>query len=392
MAEQRGVDAALWAGVGELGLPGLAIPEEYGGAGLGFVELGIALEEAGRALLPAPLLATALAAEAILRGGDETDRRRLLPGIASGAVIATVALTGDDGQWLPDHLPLRARRATASPNGRPESAGWHLDGIATYVLDGQDADLIVAAAGTTAGPMLFAVTADAAGLTRTPLTTLDQTRRLARLTFAGVPASALAGVPASALAGVPASALAGVPASALGGVPASALGGVPASALGGDTGATLRHLRDLAAVALAAEQVGGAARCLEMAVGYAKTRVQFGRPIGSFQAIKHRCADVLVAVESARSAAAHAARLAAEDSPDLPLYAALAKSYCSEAYLTAAGENIQIHGGIGFTWEHDAHLYFKRAKCSEVLFGAPAQHRARLAGLLELVVPPAPPC
>ncbi len=188
---------------------------------------------------------------------------------------------------------------------------------------------------------LFAVEADAAGLTRTPLATMDQTRKQARLEFSATPAR---------LVGED-----------------------------GGAGPALSRTLDLAAVALAAEQVGGAQRCLDMAVDYAKTRIQFGRPIGSFQAIKHKCADMLLEVESAKSAAYYAGWAAAEDSEELPVVASLAKSYCSEAYFHAAAENIQIHGGIGFTWEHDAHLYFKRAKSSELLLGDPSYHRELLA-------------
>ena len=178
-------------------------------------------------------------------------------------------------------------------------------------------------------------------MTATPLATMDQTRKQARLEFASTPAR-----------------------------------------LVGDEGAAapvLSRTLDLAAVALAAEQVGGAQRCLDMAVEYAKTRIQFGRPIGSFQAIKHKCADMLLEVESAKSAAYYAGWAAAEDSEELPVVASLAKSYCSEAFFHAAAENIQIHGGIGFTWEHDAHLYFKRAKSSELMLGDPSYHRELLA-------------
>jgi alkylation response protein AidB-like acyl-CoA dehydrogenase len=210
-----------------------------------------------------------------------------------------------------------------------------------FVLDGHVANLIVVAARTSKGISLFGVKDDAAGLTRTPLPTMDQTRKQARLEFSGT----------------------------------------PAWLIGTDGGAEpgLSKTLDLAAVALAAEQVGGAQRVLDASVEYAKTRIQFGRPIGSFQAIKHKCADMLLEVESAKSAAYYAAWAAAEDSDELPVVASLSKSYCSEAYFHAAAENIQIHGGIGFTWEHPAHLYFKRAKSSELLFGDPAYHRELLA-------------
>jgi alkylation response protein AidB-like acyl-CoA dehydrogenase len=210
-----------------------------------------------------------------------------------------------------------------------------------FVIDGNNANLVLVAGRTDKGVSLFAVEGGAAGMTATPLATMDQTRKQARLEFTSTPAR-----------------------------------------LVGEEGAAapvLSRTLDLAAVALAAEQVGGAQRCLDMAVEYAKTRIQFGRPIGSFQAIKHKCADMLLEVESAKSAAYYAGWAAAEDSEELPVVASLAKSYCSEAYFHAAAENIQIHGGIGFTWEHDAHLYFKRAKSSELMLGDPSYHRELLA-------------
>ncbi|CAN5431221.1 hypothetical protein BH18ACT1_BH18ACT1_00570 [soil metagenome] len=219
--------------------------------------------------------------------------------------------------------------------------GYVLDGTKMFVLDGHTASVVLVAARSDAGVSLFSVTGDASGLTRTPLSTMDQTRKQARLEFAGV----------------------------------------PAKLVGTDGGgwATLERVLDLAAVGLAAEQVGGAQICLEMAVQYAKDRVQFGRPIGSFQAIKHKCADMLLEVESAKSAAYYAGWCAAELNDELPSVASLAKAYCSEAYFHVTAENIQIHGGIGFTWEHPAHLYFKRAKSSELLLGDPTYHRELLA-------------
>ncbi|HYI61095.1 MAG TPA: acyl-CoA dehydrogenase, partial [Acidimicrobiales bacterium] len=208
-------------------------------------------------------------------------------------------------------------------------------------LDGHTASLILVAARTPKGVSLFAVDGDASGLTRTALQTMDQTRKQAKVEFSNTPARLIG--------------------------------------TEGEGGSALGKTLDLAAVALAAEQVGGAQKCLEMAVEYAKVRVQFGRPIGSFQAIKHKCADMLLEVESAKSAAYYAGWAAAEDSDELPVVASLAKAYCSDAYFHAAAENIQIHGGIGFTWEHPAHLYFKRAKSTELLFGDPTYHRELLA-------------
>jgi len=219
--------------------------------------------------------------------------------------------------------------------------GHTLTGTKMFVIDGHSADVVLVLARTDAGISLFAVEGDAAGLTRTPLATMDQTRKQARLEFADTPARL-----------------------------------IESEGIGWDF---VARVLDLAAVGLAAEQVGGAQKVLEMAVEYAKVRVQFGRPIGSFQAIKHKCADMLLEVESAKSAAYYGMWCASEMNDELPSTASLAKAYCSEAYFHAAAENIQIHGGIGFTWEHPAHLYFKRAKSSELLFGDPTYHREQLA-------------
>jgi alkylation response protein AidB-like acyl-CoA dehydrogenase len=334
METAEGFDPAVWSQMGEqLGLQAITIPEEYGGAGFGYVELIVILEEMGASLLCAPYFSTvALAANALLFCGDEGAKKDFLPRIAAGEVIATLALTEDTGRWDLDGVTLAATG---------KGGDWKLDGHKMFVIDGHTADLILVAARTGKGLSLFAVEADATGLTRTPLATMDQTRKQARIEFAGTGAR---------LVGEE-----------------------------GGAGPALSRTLDLAAVALAAEQVGGSQRCLDMAVDYAKTRIQFGRPIGSFQAIKHKCADMLLEVESAKSAAYYAGWAAAEDSDELPVVASLAKSYCSEAYFHAAAENIQIHGGIGFTWEHDAHLYFKRAKSSELLLGDPSYHRELLA-------------
>jgi alkylation response protein AidB-like acyl-CoA dehydrogenase len=334
METDEGFDAAVWSQMGEqLGLQGLAIPEEHGGSGYTYVELTVVFEEMGRALLCAPYFSTvALAANALLASGDDSAQKEYLPGIAAGETIATVALTEPSGRWDESGV-----EATASKSGD----GWTLSGTKSYVIDGHTASLILVAARTDAGVSLFAVDGDASGLTRTALPTMDQTRKQAKLD----------------------------------------LDGVPGRLVGADGGgwAVLQKTLDLAAVALAAEQVGGAQRCLEMSVDYAKERVQFGRPIGSFQAIKHKCADMLLEVESAKSAAYYAGWAAAEDNDELPVVASLAKAYCSDAYFHAAAENIQIHGGIGFTWEHPAHLYFKRAKSSELMLGDPTYHRELLA-------------
>ncbi|WP_329347717.1 acyl-CoA/acyl-ACP dehydrogenase [Streptomyces sp. NBC_01261] len=334
METPEGFDRALWRRMGtELGLQGLAVPEEYGGAGCGSVEVGVVMEELGRALMCAPFLASAvLATTTLLRCADEDARKRLLPGLASGELVGTLALTEDSARWDATGIHL---------NARASEGGWLLSGRKMFVLDGATADVVLTVARTDDGIGVFWVDGDAAGLTRAPLPTMDPTRRQARLDYDDVPATRLR--------------------------------------THGDGWDLVSQVLDRAAVALAAEQVGVASRALDMAVEYAKVRHQFGRPIGSFQAVKHLLADVLLEVESAR-AAAHFALLAAEsEDPGLPAVASLAKAFCSDACVRATEQNIQVHGGIGFTWEHPAHLYLKRAKTSQLLFGDPAFHRELLA-------------
>jgi alkylation response protein AidB-like acyl-CoA dehydrogenase len=345
METSDGYDPKIWSQMAnELGLQSLHIPEAYGGQGFSFVELVVVLEEMGRALLCAPYFSSVcLAANAILNAGTDEQKSALLPGIAAGETIATLAFTEPAGKWDANGITMEA---VPNGDGSDGSSGYTLTGTKMFVLDGHTANLIVVAAraagtGGTEGISFFTVAGDADGLSRTALPTMDQTRKQAKLEFSGVKAQLL-----------------------------------------GEEGAgwaALSKTLDQAAVCLAAEQVGGAQKCLDMSVDYAKNRIQFGRPIGSFQAIKHKCADMLLEVESSKSAAYYAGWAAAEDNDELPVVASLAKSYCSEAYFHAAAENIQIHGGIGFTWEHDAHLYFKRAKSSEILFGDPTYHRELLA-------------
>jgi alkylation response protein AidB-like acyl-CoA dehydrogenase len=334
-----GYEAAVWSQMAnELGLQSLHLPEAYGGQGYTFIELGIVLEEMGRVLLCAPYFSTVvLAANAILNAGTDAEQAALLPGIASGETIATLAFTEPNGRWDATGIEMVAT---------PAGSGYTLSGTKMFVIDGHLANTIVVAArlaGTAGedGICFFTVDGDASGLTRTPLATMDQTRKQAKLEFADVAATPLGTV--------------------------------------GEGWAPLSKTLDQIAVCLANEMVGGAQKVLEMSVEYAKVRVQFGRPIGSFQAIKHKCADMLLEVESSKSAAYYAAWAAAEDNDELPVVASLAKAYCSDAYFHAAAENIQIHGGIGFTWEHPAHLYFKRAKSSEILLGDATYHREQLA-------------
>jgi len=338
METETGCDREVWKQLSsELGLTAIHIPESYGGQGFGHVELGIAMEEMGRALLCAPYFAsTVMAATAILEAGTEEQKRALLPAIASGDTIATLAVAEDSGQWNAAGV---AATATAS------TGAYTLDGRKSFVLDGHTADLIVVAARAPGsrdedGLSLFTVAGDAKGLTRTPLQSLDPTRKLARLTLDGVPAELL-------------------------------------GAAGKAAGPVARTL-DLAAVALANEMVGGAEKLRESAMDYAGMRMQFGRPIASFQTLKHKAADMLIDVELAKSAAYYAAEAADERDPDLPALASLAKACASEAYMQTAAHTIQIHGGIGFTWDNDTHLWFKRAKSSEVFLGNPAYHRELL--------------
>ncbi|MEJ0015614.1 MAG: acyl-CoA dehydrogenase family protein [Acetobacteraceae bacterium] len=327
METEAGWDREGWRELNQqLGLTAVHIPEAYGGQGFGFVELGIVLEEMGRALLCAPYFAsTVLAATAIMNAGTETQKRDLLPGIAAGDTIATLAFTEPNGSWDADGIAMTA------------SAAHRLDGVKSFVVDGHTADLIVVVARSAQGLSFYTVAGDAPGLTRRALQVMDPTRKLARLEFAGVAATPL---------------------------------GEP-----GHGAAPFARTMMQAAVCLANEMVGGAERLRQSALDYANLRVQFGRAIASFQSMKHKQADMLADVELAKSAAYAAASAAAEDDADLPAIASLAKACASDAYMQTAIHTIQIHGGIGFTWDNDTHLWFKRAKSSEVFLGDPAYHR-----------------
>jgi alkylation response protein AidB-like acyl-CoA dehydrogenase len=350
MESETGFDADVWKRIGgELGWTAVTIPEAHGGLGLGAVELTALLEPMGEALLCAPFFATVcLGAEALREAGSDAQRAEHLPGIAEGRTIATLGWTGPCGLAGAEGVELVARRAAGS------GSDFLLSGRLPFVLDGHCADLVVLAArapGSAGGSgiSLFALPARASGLERRALATLDRTRRLAALELRDVR------VPAAALLGEE-----------------------------GTAGPALERTLDRAAVALAAEQVGGAQRCLDLAVAYAKQRVQFGRPIGSFQAIKHRLAELMVRVETARSAAWWAAGVAALGAADLPEVASLAKARSSEAFFACAAECLQVHGGVGFTWEYDVHLYLKRARAGEGFLGEPSWHRERIARRLGL--------
>ena len=329
-----GDERLLWRRLcGEVGAAGLAIPARYGGAGAGPAEAGVVMEELGRDLTASPMLGSAvLAAQALLASGDDAACRRLLPAIADGSATAALAWTTRAGRWDSGQVAGRAREV-------PE--GWsELDGEANYVLDGDTADVLLAAARASDGGVgLFEVDPRRHGVDRTAVTAMDATRRLAivRLERAS------------------------------------------GRRIGGAAAGPLNRARDLACLALGAEQAGAARRALDLTVDYALTRVQFGRVIGGFQALQHRLADLHVLVESARSLSYAAASAAAGGADDLGLRAAAAKAYCSETLTRVAGEMIQLHGAIGITWEHDAHRFFKRAHGAAHLFGRPSEHVARIA-------------
>ncbi|MFJ7110600.1 acyl-CoA dehydrogenase family protein [Pseudomonas sp. NPDC098740] len=350
MVSERGFDEALWQRLcREMYWPAIHIPEAYGGLGLGFVELSILLEQMGRRLLCSPFFATTcMATPALLLAANEQQKQRWLPLIADGSLTATLAFSSANG-WAAKDV-----QATVVTEGE----GFVLDGTLNHVLDGHSADLLIIAArvpGSTgeAGISLFAVDTERAGIERQMLPTMDQTRRQARIQLKGLYLSA--------------------------------------DCLLGEFGAGWPHLQrvlQLACIGLAAEQTGGAQQVLDLSVAYMQERQQFGRPIASFQALKHRAADMMLQVECARSASYYAACVAQEVldpegdpqvAAELPLAAALAKAHCSETYFHCASESIQLHGGVGFTWEYDPHLYFKRARASESFLGAPAWHRERIA-------------
>ncbi|MFF0139074.1 acyl-CoA dehydrogenase family protein [Streptomyces sp. NPDC005227] len=351
----EGHDRALWETLSrQLGLAGLALPERYGGIGCSVTELALACEESGRFLAPTPLLATAaLAAPLILALGDEAQRAALLPRLASGELTAALAVPGaglatalalvDDnhGDWAGGGRAggVQARRA---------DGGWRLYGQATQVLDGHSAGLLVVAAHTggfaRSRTLLFLVRADAAGMVRARQTALDATRPQARIELRHVKAELLGDE-------------------------------------GADVPAALAATGDAAATVLAVEAVGAADRALERTVEHVRTREQFGRAIGSFQAVKHRLADVYVGVRAARSAAYYAAWAAGTGAERV---GGLALAQALEALRTAASEGIQLHGGVGFTWEHDAHLSFKRAAGDELLFGPVHRLRAHAADTARL--------
>jgi alkylation response protein AidB-like acyl-CoA dehydrogenase len=345
--DPQGCSPDLWQKIAHLGWMGLALPEMYGGSGASFVDLTIVMEEMGRALLPAPFFSSAvLGALTILEAGSEEQRQQRLPRIARGDTKVCVALLEADGRYDPRGVSLRAgirgNRAT-------------LNGTKLFVVDAHLADHVICVARTRgarnpeSGISLFLLDMKSPGVACAPLSGMDQTRRLCEVSFTRV------GVALDAMLG------------------------------GRDTAwPMLQRALDKATVALCAEMVGGAERAMEMCLDYAKTRVQFGRQIGGFQAVKHKIADMKLFVENAKSVVYYAAWAVDRDAAEAPRAASMAKAYCSDVYTKITADGIQVHGGIGFTWDHHMHLYFKRAKSSEVFLGDATWHRERTASLIPL--------
>lgn len=332
-------DRGLWDVLcQQVGVAALAIPEEFGGFGATLVEQHLVLEELGAALTPSPMFGSAvLAAQAILATGNDEACERLLPGIAEGSSIAALCWVGPEGHWRSDDVACTATGSDAD--------GYTVSGTAHYVLDGAHADVLIVAASVNGGIALFEVDPTADGVARRQLPTMDLTRPMSLVEFDSAPAVRLTA---------------------------------------DDATAALEKVRTIAIVALSAEQVGAAERCMQLTVGYSKDRVQFGRAIGSFQALKHRMADLYFLVETARSASYAAVHSLSEGLPTAAADALVAKAYCSEAFLAVTGDAIQLHGGIAITWEHDAHLFFKRAHGSAQLLGQPEEffkEMETLAGL-----------
>lgn len=338
METERGYDTKTWEALSQqVGAAAVGVPEELGGVGFGFAELAVVLEELGAALLPSPLFATrVLAVEALVRSGDPAVHPEI-ESLVSGELTAALALSATGGPWTPDKTQVFAR---------DEGDGFLLDGHASFVLDGAATDVLVVVALLDGLPQLFLVDSAAEGLRRTALDTVDLTRHQARIELSATRARRVE--------------------------------------CGQSAESVIAEVLDVAAIGLAAEQLGGAQRCLDMSVEHAKNRIQFGRPIGSFQAIKHKCANVLLELDAARSAVRTAAWSIDHAPEDVPVLAAMVKAHCSEMYEFAARECIQIHGGIGFTWEFAAQLYFKRAHSSALMFGTPRHHREALVGRLGL--------
>lgn len=340
MADDTAHDKEFWKKLVELGWPGMLIPQNYGGQGGTFLDMTVVIEEAGKALLPGPFFTAAiLGAPLLIEGGSEAQKKELLPKMATGECIATLALAEASGRFDAEGIDLKASKS---------GSDYTISGEKFFVPDAHVANLIVVAARTGAsgekGVTLLLVPADAKGLTITQLKTVDMTRRLCHVKFDNVKVTA-------------------------------------ASALGKENeGWTpLRRVLDIATAALSAEIVGTAQKALDMSVEYAKTRVQFGKPIGSFQAVKHKCVDMMVAVENARSLTYYACWTVDERNAEAATATPMAKAYASDMGKYVTSEAIQVHGGIGFTWEHDMHLFHRRALAGEANFGNAPVHRESVA-------------
>ena len=336
--DPRGESEAMWKDIAQLGWLGLSLPEAYGGSGLGMVETAILLDEMGRAAYPGPYLPTVLAAHAISAAGTKEQKARWLPGIATGGARATCAFVDADLSWDPAATTTRAEKV---------GHGWRLSGAKQFVAWAHIADVIVVPARAPEGVTLFPLEPAAAGLASKPVTAIDLGTRWAAITLDNV------SVGPDAVLGAP-----------------------------GNGERLLTELLRRAAVAASAEMLGAARRCLDMSVGYAKVREQFGQPIGSFQAIRHKCAEMLLEVENSHAAVYYAAWALDAAAPDSALAASVAKSYVSEAARRVCGEALQVHGGIGFTWEYDLHLYQKRAKALEPMYGDADWHRELILRLV----------
>jgi len=331
MEDKCGYDDNLWQAMAQMGITGLLVAEEHGGAGVGMVAVERIMEIAGSALLGAPLLTSAvMSVAAIQASGDESACSNLLPGIADGSSIATLLMTGPSGGWCEETVDLQAKA---------NDEEWHLSGKACYVLHARNADVWLAVANTDAGPSLFEVSPGADGITLSTLPSFDHTLVLDEVVLDGVPATCIGQA--------------------------------------GKGWSAIESALNAGIIALAGEQAGGAQHILQIAVEYAKIRHQFGRPIGSFQAIKHMASDLVLEVESATSAARKAATVADDDAEDAATWRNLAGFACADAFTRTAKDAVQMHGGIAFTWEHPAHLYLRRSRADAQLFGTPDAYRER---------------
>ena len=329
--DPRGESDTMWKEMAQLGWLGLSLPEVYGGSGLGMVESAILLEELGRAAYPGPYWPTVLAAAAIEAAGADAQKKRWLSAIATGDARATLALLDADLDWDPAAMTARAEKTPR---------GWALSGTKRFVPWAHVANVLLIPARALEGPTLFLVDPSAAGLKLSPVQGMDLSTRWVQIDMDKVPAAA------DAVLGTP-----------------------------GQAAPLLSSLVRRGAVGAAAEMLGASRRCLDMAVGYAKVREQFGQPIGSFQAIRHKCAEMLLEVENSHSAVYYAAWALDAKAEDSELAASVAKAYVGDAARKVCGEAIQVHGGIGFTWEYDLHLYVKRAKALEAMYGDADYHR-----------------